>query len=182
MPGVRGLWHGWNQYWKPISPPSPFLKDTIRIQKGLFLHWSECVHDLGKLLLSFIKNKWSLNFKGPLRCGYYCRAHRRCTPTPPRVKKTSLWFCVPLWQSSAVDIANWKQTAETDWECPVLSVPIFPTALDRYFTSSIKGVFLNVSTEEEGLNESWHDFICTVHISNITKRNVHCANIQISHP
>ncbi len=93
--------------------------------------------------------------------------------------KTSLWFCVPLWQSSTVDIANWKQTAETDWECPVLSVPIFPTALKRTITT--KGVFLHVSTEEEGLNESWHGFICTAHIINISeKKKLHWANIQIT--
>lgn len=81
--GIEGRFH----------PHHPFWKTQFGFKRVFFRIGGECVRDFGKLLLSFIKNKWSLNFKGVLRCGYYRRARRRCTPTPPRVKNLALVFC-----------------------------------------------------------------------------------------
>lgn len=74
-------------------PIALFKRHNSDSNGSFFNIGGECVRNFGKLPLSFIKNKWSLNFKDSLRCGYYCRAHRRCTPTPPRVKNLTLVLC-----------------------------------------------------------------------------------------
>ncbi len=98
--------------------------------------------------------------------------------TPLRVKNLTLVLRAIM----AIKYCRYCKLKTDGWDrlgMSVLSVPIFPTALKRTITT--KGVFLHVSTEEEGLNESWHGFICTAHIINISeKKKLHWANIQIT--
>lgn len=165
MPGVRELLPGWDRYWRPISPHRPFKKTQFRFKRVFFftLGVNVCVILENCCWVSLKTNDLLISkaLSDVATTAELTEGARQL----PRELKTSLWFVCHYGNQAPLTLQTENRRLRQ------IGNVLFCQSQSSRQQERKNGVspLAPSSKEEKGFNESWHGFICTAHIINISE-------------